>query len=526
MTFEDESEDESAINNNNNKINTEDSLKNDSVNFSSLMQLLDEPDSVNDISSSYQNQSQSQDTNNNPFLFSFGDTVDENKNSNDNNNDKEEYSSALKVPVLKTYSSKKTKKLPISFDDEDDSDSDAELKGESKNFTFYGKSKYNKDNLNINTAYSFPKRNRLDERILNANINDFIRKEDILGKSDNDNENNKKEKEKKSTKSNKEKEDYSHIFDVYVKDNEENDNESIEKTQPIVEDTQVKNHIIKTIEIIKNDNDDSLTQMESLSQNFVATQPLDFENTQLLDSTQVISQEGNDKSSNINSSQLDIDIFDIKDSQNNQFSMNSMNSVQEKESQSMLPQKKTYDISEITKTVFDNDKELAQSVMDITEKYKNQTIRDNSELKDMEDDMLKDIGNEDNMVEEEMDNSSNEADSSDDDYDFSKKLESSKEAEKVDEQPSEEKILSFDEWKHEYFSTSGLNMENMSNEMMLTIYENWKNKTLSSESNKNNEKKKKDKLNKNDIENIRKETDRLTRSTVKIIIININIKNN
>ncbi|OUM59182.1 hypothetical protein PIROE2DRAFT_15349 [Piromyces sp. E2] len=499
LTFEDVSDDDNTFNN---KVNTEDSLKNDSVNFSSLMKLLDEPDSVNDTNSSLQ----SQDTNN---LYSF--SLDDNINKN-NNNDKEEYTSTLKVPILKTYSSKKFKKLPIFFDDEND-DSDDELKGESKNFTFYGKSKYNKDNLNINTAYSFPKRNKLDERVLNANINDFIKKEDILGKTENYNKN---EEIKISNKNNKD--DYSHIFDIYAKDNVENDNENIEKTQPIVEDTQVKDHIMKTIEVIKNDNDSisDITNMKSLSQIFVPTQQLDFEDTQPIDSTQIISQGEYDKSKIIGSSQLDIDIFDMKDSQNENFKFSLDDNKSEKEIHSIFLSEKTYNISEITKTVFDNDKELTQSVLDITEKYKNQTIHDNPELENinMEGDMLKEVVNDNNMIEnEEIDNLNDDNDSSsDDDYDFNKKSEKSKKDEPVEDYSNVKKVLNFDEWKNEYFSTSGLKTDDMNNDMMLTIYENWKNNKLSSESNKIKEKKKKDKLNKIDIENIRKETDRLTRS--------------
>jgi len=475
LAFEDESDNDVSIENDVEKTN---SLKNDSVNFSSLMDLLDEPDSLNDIASSLPSQKE-----NNPFLFPFGNDKDT------SNNNKNEISSTLKVPVLKTYSSKKTKKIPFTFDDEDENESDNEIKGESKNFTFYGKSKYNKDNLNINTAYSFPRRDKLDEKILNASINDFIRKEDIIGKKEDS-----KSNEKDNSFISGDKDDYSHIFDVYIKDTNEHFNDNLEKTQQIVEDTQVKDHIMKTIEVIKNDNDNNdSSNIKSFSQDLVATQQLDIEATQPIDSTQIISH--NDFSENNVNETFRSGIFNEKDSQieNDEHSIN--NSQFEEKNQSRL-HINNYNISEITETVFDNDKELAQSVMDITEKYKNQTIHDKSELNDIE-------------VED---------DSSDEDYDFNKNIDeqnnnNNNNNNKLEEKIEEEKILTFEEWKNEYFSTSGLDTQEMGDTMMLKIYENWKSKKLLAASDKNNEKKKKEKLNKSDIENIRKETDRLTRSS-------------
>jgi len=491
------------------KTNMEDSLKNDSVNFSSLMDLLDEPDSLNDIASSLPSQKE-----NNPFLFPFG------NNQDTSNNTKNEFSSTLKVPVLKTYSSKKPKKIPFTFDDEDENESDNEIKGESKNFIFYGKSKYNKDNLNINTAYSFPKRDKLDEKILNASINDFIRKEDIIGKKEDIKSN---ENENSSISGNKD--DYSHMFDVYIKDTNEQLNDNLEKTQQIVEDTQVKDHIMKTIEVIKNDNDNNESNIKSFSQDFVATQQLDIEATQPIDSTQIISEGDFDKKSVNESFQSNFNIFNEKDSQveNDRLSIN--NSQLEEKNQSRF-HIKNYNISEITETIFDNDKELAQSVMDITEKYKNQTIHDKSELDDIEieDEYLKvNNNNNDNNEDESI---MSEDDSSDEDYDFNKKINeqnNNNDRSKLEEKIEEEKILTFEEWKNEYFSTSGLDTQEMGDTMMMTIYENWKSKKLLAASDNSKEKKKKEKLNKSDIENIRKETDRLTRSMLNLYCINSKI---
>ncbi|ORX60181.1 hypothetical protein BCR36DRAFT_52802 [Piromyces finnis] len=475
IAFEDESDEDNTIKSKD-KVNS-DLLKNDSVNFSSLIQLLDEsPDSS----------FQSQDTNSS-FMFPF-----ENTTTSKSINDKE-YESTLKVPVLKTYSSKKSKKIPFSFDDEEYKDD--EIKGESKNFTFYGKSKYNRDNLNINTAYYFPKKTGFDEKILTANINDFIRKEDIL----------------RETEDNKNLNENNNIFD-------EESNKEFD-IQSIVENSSVKDHIMKTIEVIKNDNDNkyssSMMDIKSFSQDFVATQKLDFDETQSSNIIQIDKQEESKRPNVINSSQLDFNIFNLKDSQNN-FNQLFLNNSKSNEDQITPPVEKAYNITKATKTIFDNNIELAQSVMEITEKYKNQTIQDNNGLEniEIENETLEDsINNSSEIRNNEKNAINSDSDSSEEDYDFNKNLKRLEENGNFEKQLNKDNILSFDEWKNEYFSTSGLKIEDMDPEMIMTVYENWKHRKLSSKSNNIKEKKKKEKINKNDIEDIRKETDRLTRSS-------------
>jgi len=178
-----------------------------------------------------------------------------------------------------------------------------------------------------------------------------------------------------------------------------------------------------------------------------------------------------------------------------------------------------YDITEISKTVFDNDKTLAQSVMDITEKYKNHTIQDITEFENAV------INNENAIDKEDLTNNSSEYESDEEEYDFSKKMVRKKENVEV-RNLKEKKIVSFEEWKSEYFTNSGLNIQEMNEDMMMKIYENWKNKKLTSDTERVKEKKRKEKLNKNDIEDIKKATDRLIRSIytyINILILNKNL---
>eukprot|EP00833_Pecoramyces_ruminatium_P001920 jgi/Orpsp1_1/1175952/evm.model.c7180000055851.2 len=366
-------EDESDISESNEieKVNNEDILKSDSVNFSSLIELLDEPDSVIDT-----NFSLPESNTNNSLLYSINNK--ENKITNEN-----EYST-LKVPILKTYS-KRINKIPFSFEDENDNDSDNDIITESENFTFYGKSKYNRDNLNINTAYSFPKRDKLDEKLLNVNINDFIRKEDIL-----ENNNNK--------------------F-----------NNNIEKMQEDIEDSQIKDHIMKTIEMIKNnDNNNNILNLKETSEDFVATQKLD--------SSQVISQDEFGRLDILKSSQLD-----------NNFNNLSL----EKEKEQILLNNKISDIQEDKLNIFDNEILVIQPVKNVIEKHENRTMQDNSK--------------QNNIYYEDLTNKND----SDKDYDFNKNFEIINDNNKKDDLINEKEILNFDEWKNEYFSTSGLNTKEM-----------------------------------------------------------------